>query len=69
MILQTVQGLMIQGMNFIIERSMVDLRRHCLVFWARPTPNVKQLAGMVQKKLKAAFPSKIFSCCFTGHVE
>jgi hypothetical protein len=30
--------------------------RHCLVFWARPTPNVKKLAAVVQDKLKAAFP-------------
>jgi hypothetical protein len=35
--------------------------RHCLVFWARPPPQVKAVIAEVQKRLKTAAPGKYHS--------
>ena len=31
--------------------------RHCLVFWARPTTDIKQLTHQIQVKLRIILPS------------
>jgi hypothetical protein len=34
--------------------------RHCLVFWARPPPQVKAVIAEVQKRLKTVAPSECY---------
>jgi hypothetical protein len=40
--------------------------RHCLVFWARPPPQVKAVIAEVQKRLKAVTPSECHSMQVTN---
>lgn len=42
--------------NPALEPGFVD-PRHCLVFWARPTQNVRNLTTTIQEKLLAIAPS------------